>query len=257
MDLELENAVINVISIGTAGKSAVAHMKNSSIKDIEFIDEDDVLHESLKNTALLFLLADIDEHTKIKAVAEIARELNILTIAVVTAALDNEKVAELEQVLDSIIIIPNDSINTVDEILLNAVRGMTAPVTQRGIIGFDFADLKAITHRAGQCVIGVGTAAGENRAEEATEKALSFALYAPINLQNTYGLLLNISAQDIAIAEFDKAANIARDLVSEDTIIKVGLVTDDSLADDEMRVTVFATGLGKKPKNTNKNRAKG
>ena len=230
----------------------------------------DLIREVLEGANMLFLTAGMGGGTgtgAIPVIAEIAKELNILTVAVVTKPFNfegNQKklvaeagIAELEKYVDSLIIIPNQKLLPVlganvsmrkafgaaNDVLLDAVQGITELITSPGMINVDFADVKTVMSRMGAAIMGTGVASGENRAREAAEKAIACPLLEDINLQGARGILVNISASDMGIAEFDEVGNIVHDFASDEAIIKIGTAIDESLG-DEIKVTVVATGMG-------------
>ncbi|NOQ64130.1 MAG: cell division protein FtsZ [Methyloprofundus sp.] len=230
----------------------------------------DLIREVLEGTNMLFLTAGMGGGTgtgAIPVIAEIARELGILTVAVVTKPFDfegnqkkkvaEEGIRELEKYVDSLIIIPNQKLLPVlganvsmksafgaaNDVLLDAVQGITELITCPGMINVDFADVKTVMSRMGAAIMGTGVASGENRAREAAEKAIACPLLDDINLQGARGILVNISASDMGIAEFDEVGNIVYAFASEEATIKIGTAIDESLGDD-IKVTVVATGMG-------------
>ena len=134
-----------------------------------------------------------------------------------------------------------------NDVLLDAVQGITELITSPGMINVDFADVKTVMSRMGAAIMGTGVASGENRAREAAEKAIACPLLEDINLQGARGILVNISASDMGIAEFDEVGNIVHDFASDEAIIKIGTAIDESLG-DEIKVTVVATGMGNEQK---------
>lgn len=230
----------------------------------------DLIREVLEGANMLFLTAGMGGGTgtgAIPVIAEIAKELNILTVAVVTKPFDFEGtkkkqvaeagIAELVEHVDSLITIPNQKLLPVlganismkkafgaaNDVLLDAVQGITELITSPGLINVDFADVKTVMANMGAAIMGTGVASGENRAREAAEKAISCPLLEDINLQGARGILVNISAADMGIAEFDEVGNIVHEFASEEAIIKIGTAVDESLG-DEIKVTVVATGMG-------------
>jgi cell division protein FtsZ len=203
----------------------------------------------------------------IPVIAEIAREMGILTVAVVTKpflfegkkklAVAEKGIAELEQYVDSLITIPNQKLLRVlgssvslvnafkaaNGVLLDAVQGITELIVHPGMINVDFADVRTVMAGMGAAIMGTGSATGEHRAREAAEKAIACPLLEDINLQGARGILVNISAADMGIAEFDEVGNIVHEFASEDAIIKIGTAIDPELG-DEIKVTVVATGMG-------------
>ena len=200
-------------------------------------------------------------------VAEIARDLGALTVGVVTkpfsfegprrARLAEEGIAALKTRVDTSIVIPNDRLLTVaerraklteafrmaDDILRQGVQGVSDIITIPGLINVDFADVKAIMNNAGTAIMGIGSAAGDNRAVEAAEMAISSPLLEN-SIEGARGVLLNISAgSDLTLDELYEAANVvSRATDTEDAFIITGCVIDETLG-DEVRVTVLATGF--------------
>lgn len=234
----------------------------------------EIIRDVLEGANMLFLTAGMGGGTgtgAIPVIAEIAKELNILTVAVVTKPFDfegNKKklvaeagIADLEKHVDSLIIIPNQKLLPVlganvsmkkafaaaNDVLLDAVQGITELITSPGMINVDFADVKTVMSNMGAAIMGTGIASGENRARVAAEKAIACPLLEDINLQGARGILVNISASDMGIAEFDEVGNIVHAFASDEAIIKIGTAIDESLGDD-IKVTVVATGMGSSQK---------
>jgi cell division protein FtsZ len=201
-------------------------------------------------------------------VAEIARELGILTVAVVTKPFPFEgvkrmKVAQagmldLTKHVDSLITIPNEKLLAVlgkemsllnafkaaNDVLLNAVQGIAELITRPGLINVDFADVKTVMSEMGMAMMGTGAATGDNRARESAEAAIRSPLLEDINLAGARGILVNITAGlSLSIGEFDEVGNTVKEFAHDEATVVVGTVIDPEL-DDEMRVTVVATGLG-------------
>jgi cell division protein FtsZ len=204
-------------------------------------------------------------------VAEIAKELGILTVAVVTKPFPFEgkrrmKVAEagmeeLRQHVDSLITIPNDKLLSVlgknvtlieafaeaNNVLLNAVQGVADLIVRPGMINVDFADVRTVMAEMGMAMMGSGRASGENRAQRAAEMAIRSPLLEDVDLRGARGILVNVSAGvDLGLDEFTEVGNTIEEFSSEDATIVVGTVIDPSL-EDEIRVTVVATGIGQAP----------
>jgi cell division protein FtsZ len=172
-------------------------------------------------------------------------------------ALAEQGIAELEKYVDSVITIPNEKLLPVlgknaslinafkaaNDVLLDAVQGITDLIVHPGLINVDFADVRTVMAGMGAAIMGTGVAKGENRARQAAEKAIACPLLEDINLQGARGILVNISAADMGIAEFDEVGNIVHQFSSEDAVIKIGTAIDPSLG-DEIKVTVVATGMG-------------
>ena len=130
-----------------------------------------------------------------------------------------------------------------NDVLLDAVQGITELIVHPGMINVDFADVRTVMSGMGAAIMGTGSAKGEYRAREAAEQAIACPLLEDINLQGARGILVNISAADMGIAEFDEVGNIVHEFASEDAVIKIGMSINPEL-DDEIKVTVVATGMG-------------
>jgi cell division protein FtsZ len=201
-------------------------------------------------------------------VAEVAKELGILTVAVVTKPFSFEgakrlQIAEsgiraLSEHVDSLITIPNekllavlgkatsllDAFKAANDVLLNAVQGIAELITKPGLINVDFADVRTVMSEMGVAMMGTGRSSGEDRAREAAELAIRSPLLEDVNLSGARGLLVNITAGlDMAIGEFDEVGSTIKEFARDDATVVVGTVIDPEMV-DEMRVTVVATGLG-------------
>lgn len=235
-------------------------------------EDRDRIREVLEGTDMLFVTAGMGGGTGTGAapvVAEVARELGILTLAVVTKPFPFERakrmkiaqagIDELHNYVDSLIVIPNEKLLTVlgkgtslkdafmaaNNVLQNAVQGISDLITRPGEMNVDFADVRRVMSVQGMAMMGLGSAIGENRAREAAEAALSSPLLDDLNLNGAEGILINVTADEsMGISEFQTINEIASEMASEDADIIVGTAVDPSLG-DELRVTVVATGLGK------------
>jgi cell division protein FtsZ len=202
-------------------------------------------------------------------VAQVAKELGILTVAVVTKPFEMEGnkrgfvadhgIAELAKYCDSLITIPNQKLLTVlgpqttlldafksaNQVLQGAVQGIAELITRPGLINVDFADVRTVMAETGMAMMGSGSASGENRAREAAEAAVSSPLLEDINLAGAHGILVNVTAgMDLSIGEFQEVGQIVKQFASEDATVVVGTVIDPELS-NMVRVTVVATGLGR------------
>jgi cell division protein FtsZ len=200
-------------------------------------------------------------------VAQIARELGILTVAVVTkpfqmegskrAMVADHGISELTKNVDSLITIPNQKLLTVlgasttlldafksaNQVLQGAVQGIAELITRPGLINVDFADVRTVMSETGMAMMGSGAAAGENRARQAAEAAVSSPLLEDINLAGAQGILVNVTAGlDLSIGEFEEVGTIVKEYASEDATVVVGTVIDPEMS-NQIRVTVVATGL--------------
>lgn len=284
MDIELDHAVIKVIGIDNAGISIISYMQKNNIEGVNYIlitdevclQEVDIINtvilrnnidegkliikEELRNTNLLFLVVDIGINSKtniISVISELTTELTLTTVAIIISPHElenNEQIYTSSLNIDSIIQISEKELlplskagelsKAKNKILLDIVRSMTTPVTQQSMIGFDFADLKTLICKAGTFAVGIGIALGENRAIKATEQALSFPLFIDVKHDVFYGILVNISSQEISISEFDEIGNLIHLLVPSKTIIKIAVTNDNNLK-GEIKVTLIATGITK------------
>lgn len=230
------------------------------------------IKEVIEGADMVFLTAGMGGGTgtgAISVIAEVARELGILTVAVVTKPFDfegkkkklvaEEGIRELEKNVDSLIIIPNQKLLPVlggnlsvsnafkaaNDVLLDAVQGITELITHPGLINVDFADVKTVMSNMGAAIMGSGSASGENRAREAAEKAIACPLLEDINLQGAKGILVNVTAADMDLTEFDEIGSIMHAFASEDADMKIGMATNPEMG-DQIKVTVVATGMGDK-----------
>jgi cell division protein FtsZ len=201
-------------------------------------------------------------------VAEVAKELGILTVAVVTKpfpfegkkrmAIADAGIAELQERVDSLITIPNekllavlgkttsllDAFKAANDVLLGAVQGIADLIIRPGMINVDFADVRTVMSEMGIAMMGTGIASVENRAREAAEAAIRSPLLEDVNLQGARGILVNITAGlDLSLGEFSEVGETVEEFSSADATVVVGTVIDPDMK-DELRVTVVATGLG-------------
>ena len=238
------------------------------------MEDRDRIYEALEVADMVFITAGMGGGTGTGAapvVAEVARELGILTVAVVTKPFSfegakrlriaEEGIAKLSEHVDSVITIPNekllsvlgkttsllDAFKAANDVLLNAVQGIAELITRPGLINVDFADVRTVMSEMGVAMMGTGRASGEKRAREAAELAIRSPLLEDINLSGARGILVNITAGlNLAIGEFDEVGNTVKEFARDDATVVVGTVIDPEMT-DEMRVTVVATGLGDTP----------
>jgi cell division protein FtsZ len=236
------------------------------------MEDRDRIVELVEGCDMLFITAGMGGGTGTGAapvVAQVAKELGILTVAVVTKPFEMEGnkrsfvadhgIAELGKYCDSLITIPNQKLLTVlgpqttlldafksaNQVLQGAVQGIAELITRPGLINVDFADVRTVMAETGMAMMGSGSASGENRAKEAAEAAVSSPLLEDINLAGAHGILVNVTAgMDLSIGEFQEVGNIVKQFASEDATVVVGTVIDPELT-DTVRVTVVATGLGR------------
>ena len=262
--------VATVIQLGAELTRGLGAGTNPEVGREAAEENKDLIRDVREGANMLFLTAGMGGGTgtgAIPVITQIAKELNMLTVAVVTKPFDFEGkkkmqvaeagIADLEKYVDSLIIIPNQKLLPVlganvsmkkafaaaNDVLLDAVQGITELITSPGMINVDFADVKTVMSNMGAAIMGTGVASGENRARVAAEKAIACPLLEAINLQGARGILVNISAADMGISEFDEVGNIVHAFASDEAIIKIGTAIDESLG-DEIKVTVVATGMG-------------
>lgn len=235
------------------------------------MEDRDRIHEVIEGADMLFITAGMGGGTGTGAspiVAQCAKELGILTVAVVTKPFDMEGrkrmtiadqgIAELGKYVDSLITIPNekllavlggettllDAFRSANEVLQGAVQGIAELITRPGLINVDFADVRTVMAEMGMAMMGSGTASGEDRAREAAESAISSPLLEDINIAGAKGILVNVTAgMDLSIGEFQEVGNTIKGFASDDATVVVGTVIDPDMT-DRIRVTVVATGLG-------------
>ena len=268
----LENTRVNTkLQIGCSITKGLGAGANPEIGHQAAMEDRDRIREVIQGADMLFITAGLGGGTGTGAapvIAELARELNILTVAVVTRPFSMEQgkrarvaeqgIAELGKCVDSLITIPNDRLLTVlgpettllnafraaNEVLQGAVQGIAELITRWGLINLDFSDVRAVMAEMGMAMMGSGTASGENRARVAAEAAVSSPLLEGIDLAGAKGVLVNVTAGvDLALGEFEEVGETIRQFASDDATVVVGTVIDSSMS-DELRVTVVATGLG-------------
>jgi cell division protein FtsZ len=236
------------------------------------MEDRDRIVELVEGCDMLFITAGMGGGTGTGAapiVAQVARELGILTVAVVTKPFEMEGnkrayvadhgIAELGKYCDSLITIPNQKLLTVlgpqttlldafaaaNQVLQGAVQGIAELITRPGLINVDFADVRTVMAETGMAMMGSGAASGEGRARAAAEAAVSSPLLEDINLAGAHGILVNVSAgMDLSIGEFQEVGQIVKQFASDDATVVVGTVIDPELS-NQVRVTVVATGLGR------------
>ena len=265
--------VDTVIQLGVELTKGLGAGTNPEIGKFAAEENRERIKEVLQGADMVFLTAGMGGGTgtgAIPVIAQLAREMGILTVAVVTKPflfegkqkqlVAEQGIIELEKYVDSLITIPNQKLLPVignnvslmnafkaaNDVLLDAVQGITELIIHPGMINVDFADVRTVMSGMGAAIMGMGAASGEQRAREAAEKAIACPLLEDINLQGARGILVNVSAADMGVAEFNEIGNIVHEFASEDAIIKIGMAVDPSLG-DEIKVTVVATGMGVPP----------
>ena len=236
------------------------------------MEDRDRIHEAVEGADMLFITAGMGGGTGTGAtpvVAQVAKELGILTVAVVTKPFSIEGgkrmsaadhgISELGKYVDSLITIPNDKLLSVlgaettlldafsaaNQVLQGAVQGIAELITRPGLINVDFADVRTVMAEMGMAMMGSGMSSGEDRAREAAEAAVSSPLLEDINLAGANGILVNVTAgMDLSIGEFQEVGNTVKEFANDDATVVVGTVIDADMSDC-IRVTVVATGLGR------------
>jgi len=245
---------------------------NPDIGRAAAMEDRDRIADSLRGADMVFITAGMGGGTGTggaPVVAEVARELGILTVAVVTRpfpfegkkrlGIAHNGIGELQQHVDSLITIPNeklldvlgkntsllDAFKEANNVLLGAVQGIADLIIRPGMINVDFADVRTVMSEMGMAMMGTGSSRGENRAREAAaERAINSPLLDDIDLEGARGILVNITAGlDLSLGEFSEVGDTIEEFASEEATVVVGTVIDPELS-DELRVTVVATGLG-------------
>jgi len=241
------------------------------------IEDRERIAESLAGADMVFITAGMGGGTGTGAatvIAEIARDIGALTAAVVTKPFmfegaRRDKLAEqglklLRESVDSLITIPNEKLLEVmgkeaslqdafamaNDVLRNAVQGISELITSPGLINVDFADVKTVMSEMGQAMMGAASATGATRAGEAARNALSSPLLEDTNIQGARGILVNVTAgPDLSIGEFGEVGGLIRDMASEDATVVIGTSIDPNMG-DELRVTMVATGIQSRSQQT-------
>lgn len=260
-----------ILQLGSNVTKGLGAGANPDVGRQAALEDRDRIMDVLEGSDMVFITAGMGGGTGTGAapiVAQVAREMGILTVAVVTkpftfegkkrAQIADNGIKELSQYVDSLITIPNEKLLTVlgrdisllnafasaNDVLLGAVQGIAQLITCPGLINVDFADVKTVMAEMGMAMMGTGKAQGEGRAHMAAEAAISSPLLEDVNLSGARGILVNITAgMDLSIGEFDEVGNTIKQFASENATVVVGTVIDPEIS-GEMRVTIVATGLG-------------
>jgi cell division protein FtsZ len=260
-----------VLQLGTGITKGLGAGANPEVGRQAALEDRDQIAEILSGADMVFITAGMGGGTGTGAapiVAEVAREMGILTVAVVTrpfpfegkkrSAIAEEGIRLLSESVDSLITIPNEKLLDVlgkdatlleafkaaNDVLLGAVKGIADLIMHPGMINVDFADVKTVMSEMGMAMMGTGLASGPDRARQAAEAAIRSPLLEDVNLQGARGILVNITAgENLSLGEFAEVGDTVEEFASDDATVVVGTVIDPSLA-DEIRVTVVATGLG-------------
>ncbi|MEW6076408.1 MAG: cell division protein FtsZ [Thermodesulfobacteriota bacterium] len=268
--LEASKAEVR-IQLGTNITEGLGAGANPEIGRQAAMESHDVLRDALSGAHMVFITEGCGGGTGTGAspvIAQICKELGILTVAVVTKPFSFEGkkraqqaetgVAALKGIADTVITIRNDRLRTLaskkdtvidmfrkaDEVLHHSVRGISDLIMVPGLVNLDFADVKTIMSKAGMALMGIGVASGDNRAIEAAERSISHPLLEECSIAGAKGVLLNIaSSSDMSFQELEEASDRIHEEVGDETEIIWGTTIDDSLG-DEIRITVIATGIG-------------
>ncbi len=260
-----------VLQLGPGVTKGLGAGANPEVGRQAALEDRERIAEVLQGTDMVFITTGMGGGTGTGAapvIVEVAKELGILTVAVVTRPfpfegrkrmqIADEGIRALSESVDSLITIPNEKLLTIlgkdasllsafakaDDVLAGAVRGISDIIKRPGMINVDFADVKTVMSEMGMAMMGTGCASGPNRAREATEAAIRNPLLEDVNLQGARGILVNITAgPDLSLGEYSDVGNIIEQFASEHATVKVGTVIDADMR-DELHVTVVATGLG-------------
>ena len=262
-----------ILQLGTAVTKGLGAGANPEVGRQAALEDRERIAEVLQGTNMVFITTGMGGGTGTGAapiIAEVAKEMGILTVAVVTRPfpfegrkrmqIADEGIRLLSESVDSLITIPNEKLLTIlgkdasllsafakaDDVLAGAVRGISDIIKRPGMINVDFADVRTVMSEMGMAMMGTGCASGPNRAREATEAAIRNPLLEDVNLEGARGILVNITAgPDLSLGEYSDVGSIIEAFASEHAMVKVGTVIDPDMR-DELHVTVVATGLGAK-----------
>ncbi len=268
--LDISKAPVK-IQIGGKLTEGLGAGANPQIGREAAVESTEAIKNSLENSHMVFITAGFGGGTGTGAapvIAEICKDMGALAVAVVSKPFSfegskrtrqaEEGINALKEVADTVITIPNDRLRGLaaknekmidmfrkaDEVLLHSVKGITDLIMMPGLVNLDFADIRTTMSKAGQAIMGIGIASGENRAIEAAERAISHPLLEDISISGAKAVLMNITCPtNLTMEEMSKASERIHDEVGEDAEIIWGAVIDDNL-EDEMSVTVIATGIG-------------
>ena len=265
-------AARTVLHIGGELTKGLGAGANPEVGRSAALEDRDRIAEALAGADMVFITAGMGGGTGTGAapiVAEVAREMGILTVAVVTrpfpfegrkrSKIADQGIRELQENVDSLIIIPNEKLlpvlgkncsliqafGTANDVLKGAVQGIADLIIRPGMINVDFADVRTVMSEMGMAMMGTGSARGEERAREATEAAINSPLLEDVDLKGASGILVNITAgMDLGLGEFSEIGDLVEEYASDNATIVVGTVIDPDMS-EELKVTVVATGLAK------------
>jgi cell division protein FtsZ len=268
--LEASEAAVR-IQLGGLVTKGLGAGANPEIGRRAALEDQETIREYLDGSDMIFITAGMGGGTGTggaPVIARVAREVGALTVGVVTKPFmfegkkrmrqAEEGIEELKQNVDTLIVIPNqrllsiaaktttmlEAFHKADDVLLQAVRGISDLIITPGLINLDFADVRTVMAEMGLALMGAASATGENRAIEAAQKAISSPLLEDISIQGAQGVLINITGgPDLCLHEVNEAASMIQEEAHEDANIIFGAVIDENLT-DEIRITVIATGFG-------------
>ncbi len=260
----------NKIQIGAQITKGLGAGSDPEVGRQSALESRDDIKPYLEGSDMIFITAGMGGGTGTGAapvIAEIARECSVLTIAVVTKPFQfegkkrniqaEEGIAQLRDAVDTLIVVPNqrllslggrnlsllEAFKKADDILYQAVKGISDLILVPGLINLDFADVRTVMSNMGMAIMGTGVASGENRAVEAAQRAISSPLLEDNTIQGAHGILLNITGgPDMSLYEVHEASSLIQEEADEDANIIFGTVIDQNM-EDEIRITVIATGF--------------
>ncbi len=249
-----------VLQLGTNITKGLGAGANPEVGRQAALEDRDRIAEVIEGSDMLFITAGMGGGTGTGGapiVAQVAKEMGILTVAVITkpfpfeghkrSTIADEGVKELTEYVDSLITIPNhklmavlgkqitllDAFKAANDVLLGAVQGIAELITRPGLINVDFADVRTVMSEMGMAMMGTGHASGENRAREAAEAAVGSPLLEDVNLTGARGILVNVTAGlDLSIGEFEEVGNTIKEFSSENATVVVGTVIDPEITDE-------------------------
>ncbi|MFP4131164.1 MAG: cell division protein FtsZ [Thiohalospira sp.] len=264
----------NVLQLGNGVTKGLGAGADPEIGRQAALEDKDRIIECIEGADMLFVTAGMGGGTGTggaPVVAQIAREMGILTVAVVTrpfpfeggkrTSVADEGIQQLGEYVDSLITIPNeklisvmgkntsllDAFKAANNVLYGAVQGIAELITRPGLINVDFADVRAVMSEMGMAMMGSGSGTGEGRARTAAESAVSSPLLEDVDLAGARGVLVNVTAgPDMSIGEFGEVGDTVREFADANANVVVGTAIDMDM-ENEMRVTVVATGIGRAP----------
>ncbi len=260
----------SIIQLGANMTKGLGAGANPEVGRQAALEDRERIEEMIDGADMLFITAGMGGGTGTggaPVIAEIARDMGILTVAVVTKPfpfegakrmqIADQGIQELGKYVDSLITIPNekllsvlgkgvsllDAFRAANDVLLGAVQGIAELITRPGLINVDFADVRTVMAEMGMAMMGSGIAQGQDRAREAAEAAIASPLLEDIDIKGAAGILVNVTAgMDMSIGEFDEVGNTIKAFASDDATIVIGTVIDPEMS-NELRVTLVATGL--------------